>query len=72
MKINKQDIKLIFEFSPKDYFLVKSDDDEYSYTLNPRIDRSYKGKSDDYGVPKIFLTEEEGQQAIKEGFTQIL
>ena len=73
MKIDKSKIKLVFEFSADDWFLCKCDDEVLGdYSLNYRIDRSEKGKSDDIGVPKIYLTEEEAEEARKNGFSEIL
>lgn len=66
MKIDNSQIKIIFEFSPKDYFLVKSKDE---WSLNYRIDRSFKGKDDDIGAPRIFLTDEEAKICKKSGFS---
>ena len=69
MKIETNN-RLIFEFTPKEYFLVCHKFGEWS--LNPRIDRSEKGKKDDdCGSPVIFLTEEEAEMAKKAGFSWI-
>jgi len=72
--------KCIFtvEFDPKDYFLVYSNNDPTiyngsgeelyrEYTLNLKIDRSYKGKDPDVGMPVLFLDVEEGEK-LKEYF----
>ena len=70
MRIDNSNTKVIFEFSPADYFLVYKKGD-YDWSLSPRIDRSEKGKDDDCGIPKIFLTEEEAEQCKKAGFSWI-
>ena len=72
MRIDKSDIKAIFEFTPAKYFLVYDpNNEEYPYSLNPRIDRSEKGKADDCGSPVIFLTDEEAEEIKRAGFTWI-
>lgn len=72
MKIDKSQIKISFEFTPEEYFLCKSDNLDYGdYTLNYRIDRSYKGKDDDVGMPKIYLSELEAQVCMENGFIEI-
>jgi hypothetical protein len=77
MKINKQNIEAIFTFSPKDYFLCYGKDDRFGengghpemvWSLNPRIDRSEKGKDDDIGIPELYLSEEEAEELKKNGF----
>lgn len=73
MKINKDNIIISFDFTPLEYFLCKSDDEMLGeYTLNPRIDRSYKGKSDDVGMPKIYLSQVEADICRQNGFTEII
>ena len=71
MHIDKSKIELKFTFSPKEYFLVYADDQFglKQWSLNYRIDRSEKGKDDDVGMPKIYLTEEEAERAKKNGFS---
>ena len=71
MKIDNLKTKVVFDFSPEDYFLVYETDREYDWSLNPRIDRSEKGKDDDCGTAKIFLTDEEAEQCKKAGFSII-
>ena len=72
MRIDKSDIKAIFEFTPDKYFLVHNlCDAECEWSLNPRIDRSEKGKDDDCGVPVIFLTDEEAEKVKRAGFAWI-
>lgn len=70
MKI-ENNAKAIFEFKASEWFLVKVEDEtnEWQWTLNYRIDRSEKGKDDDVGMPKIFLTEEEADMCKKAGFS---
>ena len=74
MKIDTSKAKLIFEFQVNEWFLVSSDEKEtlWPYTLNYRIDRSGKGKDDDLGVEKIYLSEDEAEQAKKLGFSEII
>jgi len=55
--------KAILEFNREDFFLVKSDDEtKGEYALAWRIDRSYKGKEPDVGVPVIYLSEPEAKK----------
>lgn len=57
MEIDKSQVKISFDFTPSEYFLCKSDDIMLGdYTLNYRIDRSEKGKDDDIGMPRIYLS----------------
>lgn len=60
---------MIKEFKSGDYFLCHDKNDGYS--LNCRIDRSYKGKDDDIGLPVLHLTDEEAEQCRKEGFEEV-
>lgn len=74
MKIDKSQTKVIFEFTPERYFLCKlcEEDRMYGdYSLNLRIDRSYKGKDDDVGMPIIYLLEEEAKICRENGFEEI-
>ena len=68
MKIDKNNIKAIFEFSPRDYILVYEKGRDFEWSLNFLIDRSDKGKDPDIGSPAIFLTDEEAKQLKTEGF----
>lgn len=73
MKIDKSQVKASFEFTPEEYFLCKSDDEVLgTYTLNYRIDRGEKGKVDDVGMPRIYLTDEEAQTCRENGFSEII
>ena len=73
MEIDKSQIKISFIFTPAEYFLCKSDDNMLGdYTLNYRIDRSNKGKDDDIGTPRIFLSENEAQICRDNGFLEIV
>lgn len=62
-----------FEFTPADYYIVKSmdvHDNEYRYSLNHRIRQ--KGITADYGYPVIFIEKEHADRLIKElHFVQI-
>lgn len=76
MKIDNSQVKVSFDFSPATHFLVYSTDTRYGegekvWTLNYKIDRSYKGKDDDVGDPIIYLSEQEAEQCKKAGFTYI-
>lgn len=63
----KSNHEVNFTFSPKDYFLVHSEnrDTPDKWSLNFRIDRSYKGKDDDVGCPVLFLSDEEAEELKK-------
>lgn len=70
--IDNSNTKVIFVFSPAEYFLVYDKNAEiYGWSLNPRIDRSEKGKDDDCGTVKIYLTEEEAETCKEAGFLWI-
>ena len=59
-EINK---KAIIEFNREDFFIVQSDDEmKGDYALAWKIDRSYKGKEPDVGLPVIYLSEEEAKK----------
>ena len=69
MIVDKSKVKITFSFTPKEYFLCKCDDEMFGdYSLNYRIDRSHKGKDDDIGLPKIYLTAEEAEICRNNGF----
>jgi len=74
ISVDNSDTKVTFSFSPKEYFLVQNSDPswEAKYSLNYRIDRSYKGKDDDLGMHVILLTEEQAEICRKAGFTEII
>jgi hypothetical protein len=40
--------------------------------LNYRIDRSEKGKDDDVGMPRIYLTKEEAQVCRENWFSELI
>lgn len=75
MRIDNTDVKAIFEFSPRTHIMVRAKDDRFPnsdqkvWTLNPRIDRSYKGKDDDIAVPILYLSDKEAEHLKKAGFT---
>lgn len=74
MKIDNSHTKVIFEFSPANYFLVETDDEtafNEKWSLNYRIDRSEKGKDDDVGMPRIYLSDQEAEECRKAGFIHI-
>lgn len=78
MRIDNSKIVVSFDFSPEHYFLVYSRDDRFgvdnnlmAWSLNPRIDMSYKGKDDQVALPIIYLSDQEAEQCKKAGFTYI-
>lgn len=83
MRIDNSDVKVSFYFSPRTHFLVYSKDDRFpnaedgegktlmAWTLNPRIDMSYKGKDDQVAIPVIYLTDKEAEDCKRAGFTYI-
>jgi len=74
MRIDKSKTKLIFEFTADEWFLCRADEqkDGWPYSLNYRIDRSEKGKSDDVGMMKIYLDEKEAKEAKINGFSELV
>lgn len=64
---NSEDIHYVsFQFTPIDYYIVKSmdiHDNEYQYSLNPKIQKS--GIVFDYGSPVIFISKEQAELLIK-------
>lgn len=64
MKIDKSEIKAIFEFSPKDHWLFY-DKDRSEWCLCYKIDRSFKGKDPDVGMPVVYMEEAEAEQLKK-------
>jgi hypothetical protein len=73
MNIDNSKVKISFDFTPEEYFLCKSDDKMLGdYTLNYRIDRSFKGKDDDIGMPRIYLTGQEAEMCRENGFIEII
>lgn len=78
MRIDNKDIRVSFDFSPRTHLLVFAKDDRFGengghplfvWSLNPRIDRSYKGKDDDVGIPIMYLSENEAEVLKKSGFS---
>ena len=64
---NKEPHYVAFEFTPADYYIVKSMDihgNEYKYSLNPRIRE--KGNTADYGSPVMFIEKEHANRLVKE------
>lgn len=63
--------KAIFEFSSDEYILCESTDKMLGdYSLNYRISREYAGKSEDIGMPVVYLTEQEAESLFKSGFSK--
>lgn len=81
VKIDTSKIEVSFTFSPATHFLVFDYDERLPngknadgdllkvWSLCPRIDRSYKGKDDDIGIPEIYLNEKDAEACKKAGFT---
>lgn len=78
MKIDNSKTVVSFDFRPETHFLVYGKDDRFGdssllvWSLNNRIDRSYKGKDDDVAVPTIYLSEQEAEQCKQAGFTYLV
>ena len=72
--IDNSNTKVIFEFTPAEYFLFYSDSRHLGqeWSLNYRIDRSEKGKDDDIGDAIIYLSDEEAEQCKKAGFSYVI
>ena len=82
MEIKTDKIEAMFSFSPKDYFLVHSKDDRFpnavggdnkplmAWTLNPKIDMSYKGKDPQVAVATIYIDKDEAEK-LKKYFVSI-
>ena len=66
MQIDTKDVKAVFSFTSRTHILVHADDE---WTINARIDRSFKGKDDDITSPIIHLTDEEADALKKSGFS---
>ena len=74
MIIDKSQIKVTFSFSPSTHFLVYATPwgtGPKEWSLNPRINRSEKGKDDDVGVAEIFISKEDATECKKARFTFI-
>jgi hypothetical protein len=65
MNIDTSGVEAVFRFSAKEYIMVLSNG---QWSLNPRIDRSYKGKDEDIGSPIVFLTDQEAQALKSSGY----
>lgn len=79
---NLEEVVASVKFRPAMYILVWSKDDRFNgdkdleansfvWTLNPRIDRSFKGKDDDVAVPVLYLTEQEADHFFNHGFAKM-
>lgn len=71
MNIDTKDVAAVFRFTSRTHILVhaKNEFGEMEWTLNPRIDRSFKGKDDDIGTPVVHLTDQEAEALKKSGFS---
>lgn len=80
MRIDKSKIIVSFDYSPESHFLVHAKDDRFSngvdgegnvlkvWTLNPRLDMSYKGKDDQWAIADLYLSDEEAKELKTLGF----
>lgn len=66
MTIDTSGVEAVFKFNSKEHILVF---DNHEWTICPRIDRSYKGKDDDIGMPIVHLTNQEAESLKASGFT---
>jgi len=65
---NKEPHYVAFQFTPQEYFIVKSMDDmsnEYRYSLNPRLKRTGYKLGDDYGRAVIYISKEQAEYLVK-------
>ena len=63
IKIDEINKKIQINLDPKDYFIVKPEDDyDGNFALAHRIDMSYSGKPDQVGTKLIYLTAEEAEK----------
>lgn len=65
---NKEAHYVTFAFTPSEYFIVKAMDDmdnEYRYSLNPRIKRSAYQLGDDYGRAVMYISKEQAKEMIE-------
>ncbi len=72
MKINYGQVEATFLFTPATHFLVyasRCGTEVKEWSLNPRIDRSEKGKDDDVGVAEIYIGEDDARKLKKAGFS---
>lgn len=66
MQINNKNTEATFTFTPGEYILVQGKDE---WSLNPLIDRSYKGKDHDIGSPTIYVSDGDAEVLKKSGFS---
>lgn len=74
MKIKELSGAVRAEFSPKDYWLRKNNNHPEwlgEYCLTYRIDMSYKGKDDQEGGVRMYLSEDEAEDFRLAGFDEI-
>lgn len=73
--IDQSDTKVVVAFTPKEYYLVHSENPEFPiekrWSLNHRIDRSDKGKDDDIGMPVLFIPDDMVETFKKAGFSWV-
>lgn len=74
MKIQKQPTSVTITLSPKEYYIVKNENEQDfygEYALAHRIDMSYCGKEDQVGATVMFLREDEVKHFRDAGFTEV-
>lgn len=59
IRVDEMNRRAIIELEYKDYFLIKTENEEFPYGLAYRIDMSYKGKPDQWSQEVILFGEEE-------------
>ncbi len=73
IKIDNRQTKVTLSFTPSKYILVYGYDGtgggDKKWTLNLRIDRSFKGKDDDIGMAIVHLYEKEVEIFKQAGFS---
>ena len=68
--VNNSATQVTLTFTPTDSVLVYQPEQQ-EWTLNHLIDRSYKGKDADIGLPVVHLTEEQAQVCKNAGFAVV-
>lgn len=69
MNIDTTGVKAIFTFTSETHVLVHQNNE---WTINARIDRSYKGKDDDISEPIIHILDSEAESLKKSGFAYMI
>ncbi len=72
MNLHQEKRQVIATFSANEYWLVENVVPyQEKWTLNPKIDRSYKGKDPDVASPVLFLSEEGAMIFRNAGFDEM-